>query len=584
MLNSGFAQLRRHKDSLLHRPSWRLTSHFVSRLFSAGSSDSEESALGLGIGAILALVAVPGGFITIFLFSKYSSTIRFAHHITNFDAYSASVSDQYFFLAYSLSITGIATILKWDSIFPNRHDYMNLAPLPVPTRHIFLANFVAILSIAVLFAFDVNAVSAVLFPVLVTMEKRFADFLRFAPMHVGGVLLASLFIFFALFALIGTLMLLLPQSFFRRISLYLRVSLVVVLLALLSTSLIVPHLIRAPGPHRLLSLLPTVWFLELSRSWIGQADPQFAWLAPFAARATVFVVLWAAAVYVISYYRYFIRIPEMLDVKISRGRLRFRVPVWIEKLFLRDPFERGCYAFALKTLFRNDLHSLLAGAFAGLGLVMSSQILLDAVPRHFSGRGAIPDSEFLAAPLVLAYFIICGLRFVFELPAELKANWIHQAIVERDNNRLVPLARKVLLTFVWPWLILLALPIYAHVWGWTLALEHISFLLLVTFCLADLLLRRYRKIPFTCGYSAWRQSATVRIVMYGMGFLACAAIVPDLERSFFKGPFALPIVCAVIFAAWFWFKRQDRDEYLDNSLIFEDTPEPAVEVLSLSRL
>ena len=73
--------------------------------------------------------------------------------------------------------------------------------------------------------------------------------------------------------------------------------------------------------------------------------------------------------------------------------------------------------------------------------------------------------------------------------------------------------------------------------------------------------------------------------MHGMGFLACAAIVPDLERSFLiKGPFALPVVCAVIFAAWLWFKRNDRDEYGDTSLVFEDAPEPAVEVLSLSRL
>ena len=34
-----------------------------------------------------------------------------------FDAYAASLPDQYFYLTFSMAVTGIVTVLKWDSIF-----------------------------------------------------------------------------------------------------------------------------------------------------------------------------------------------------------------------------------------------------------------------------------------------------------------------------------------------------------------------------------------------------------------------------------------------------------------------------------
>src|SRR5437899_9202104 len=98
---------------MLERPFWRLVAHFGMRLFSGGG----EGGLELGVGAILALLASPGAFITILLLDKYSGLLRYFRGNRPFDAYASSLPDQSFFLTFSITITGIVTVLTRYSIF-----------------------------------------------------------------------------------------------------------------------------------------------------------------------------------------------------------------------------------------------------------------------------------------------------------------------------------------------------------------------------------------------------------------------------------------------------------------------------------
>src|SRR5579859_3327204 len=300
------------------------------RLFSG----SGEGGLELGAGTVFALLAAPGAFISILLLDKYSGLLRFFRGNHNFDPYAASLPDQYFFLTFSMVITGIVTVLKWDSIFPDRRDYMNLAPLPIPTRRIFLANITAIVLIALAFAVDVNAVSSLFFPMEVTMEQpKFTDYLYFVRAHFAGVLLASLFVFFAMFALIGTLMVALPDSMFRRISIYLRVLIVVLLLGLLFSTFAVTPMIPALA-HSPLRWLPPVWFLGLSRTVLGKANAGLAEMGRLGVAGVIAVTLLTTIVYVLSYYRYFIRIPETLDTTLRNREPRNLFPMRLMDRFV----------------------------------------------------------------------------------------------------------------------------------------------------------------------------------------------------------------------------------------------------------
>src|ERR1043165_1525738 len=138
----------------LEIPFHRLVHHFIKRIF-YGAGDGYE--LQFGIPALLGLLSTPAAFGAITLLNKYSTLYLFIMHRPFFDVYRAAVPDEYFFIVYSMVVTGAVVVLKWDRLFPDRQDYDNLAALPISMREIFLSNLIAILFLAALFAVDINA-------------------------------------------------------------------------------------------------------------------------------------------------------------------------------------------------------------------------------------------------------------------------------------------------------------------------------------------------------------------------------------------------------------------------------------------
>ncbi|MBZ5523998.1 MAG: hypothetical protein LAP21_17315 [Acidobacteriia bacterium] len=573
------------RPRFLRRPFWRLAAHFAARVFENSADDSGEDELDLGVGSLLALLAVPGAFITILLFDKYSSLIRFFRGGPPFDPYAASLPDQYFFIVFSMAITGVVTVIKWESIFPDRRDYMNLAPLPVTTRSIFLANLIAVLAMAVLFAVDVNAVSSVLFPVIVNMENgTFHQFLQFAAVHGLSVMLASLFVFFGMFALIGLLMAVLPRSIFRRVSLYVRVAVIIYMLALLATGSAVPRFLggKIPPPGWVQSL-PPVWFLGLSRSLTGRSGPEFLPFAALALRALGGVSVAALALYAVSYRRHFALIPEAVE----RGRRESLRAEWLslrglKRLFLRSPFQRAFYPFILKTLVRSEKHSLFFGAFLGLGLVMTSQRIVSGVNQIAGSGGTVPSADLLSAPLLLFYCVIFGLRFAFEVPADLRANWIHRMLVDCDKHESSAVARSVILSVVLPVVLFACVPVYAYVWGWRVAGIHALIMGLACWFLTELLLVKFRKIPFTCSYPHWSEYTIVNILLSVLGLVLFSSVPAQLELWMLGWTPGLLFLLPMIFVARKMLARLREQNAYRSRLVFEDQPIPALELLNLS--
>ena len=144
---------------------------FVARIF-RGGGDSDAEGIDLGVGLVLTLLALPGGFVSIMLLNKYGTFLQWLRGTTNVDPLLVALPDEYFFIVLSMTVTGAAAVWRWDAIFPDRRDYMNLAPLPISTWTIFLANLVAVLFLAGLVAVDVNGASCILFPTVVGATQR----------------------------------------------------------------------------------------------------------------------------------------------------------------------------------------------------------------------------------------------------------------------------------------------------------------------------------------------------------------------------------------------------------------------------
>src|SRR3974390_2532211 len=445
-MTSPLEVLRHWWDYYRQRPFLRLVDLFVARVF-RGGGDADAEGLDLGIGLVLTLLAMPGGFVSLLLLDKYGTFAQWLRGVTNVDVLQAALPDEYFFIVLSMVVTGAVAVWRWDAIFPDRRDYMNLVPLPIATRTIFLANLVAVMYLACLIAVDVNAMSCILFPAVVAATQlKFLFFVKFAAVHAMGVLLASIFSFLVVFSVMGLLMAILPAAAFRRASAYIRGIVVVYLVTLLCTTAAVPGLLRhAQGPAPGWTfILPSCWFLGLCQWMRGRANPAMVELARLTLPLLAATLMIAFGAYVTGYRRQFARIGELSETASTSRRqesaaLRTGLASGLSRFMLRTQLQLGCFSFVWKTLRRSAAHRLVLTAVAGLGLVLSSQALMNAVDDVPSARQAALTPDALSIPFILTFLIIAGLRVVFEIPVELRANWLFQLMIDADQQECEPL-------------------------------------------------------------------------------------------------------------------------------------------------
>jgi len=564
--------------NLARRPFWILAGHFARRMFSS----DQPGEMSMGLGVVLGMLAAPGAFSSLFMLDKYSTLLQYFRGQTHFDPIRASAADEYFFVVLSMTITALIVVLRWNRLFPDRRDFSNLAVLPLPIYHIFFANLVALLGLAVVFAIDVNCVSSVFFPLFVNMDQdTAAAFIHFAVPHVVTVLLASLFSFFAIFALVGTLMLVLPRKLFRVLSLYLRILLVIGTLVTFFSNLFI-QMLTGHVPGSASSYLPSMWFLGFFETWLGITRPGMAVLGERAIHALIASLIVSVLAYALSYHRHFLRLAEESGALPSSNRtLRFSIPRWASRLVFPTEPEMGIAAFALKTLFRSEQHLLFFGGYLGLGLVLVAEFAMTS--RADSPVASVPPADILAIPLLITLFVVTGLRFVTDIPATLEANWVFQASLDQRLASPAGSMRKLMLLLAVPWQVLLCGPLTARFYGWTTALLHTAFTLTVTLLLVNLLLVRFHKIPFTCSRVLETRQLFVRLLACLSAVIMLVPALAGLEQWALLRPPRFGIVALLLGAVAFGIRHYRNGlPHQDRLLLFEDRPPAQFEWLKLA--
>jgi hypothetical protein len=567
------------------RPFGRLVQLFVARIF-RGGGDTDAEGLDLGVGLVLTLLALPGGFVSIFLFDKYGSLLQWLRGQTNVDTLLIAFPDEYFFIVLSMTVTGAIAVWRWDSIFPDRRDYVNLAHLPVATRTIFFANLLAVVFLVGLVAFDVNAASCVLFPMVVSASQgTLLFFLKFGAVHAIGVLLSSLFSFLAVFAILGLLMAILPPRLLRRVSAYARGMVVVYLVTLLCTSFAVPDLLRrVKGPAPAWTwLFPSCWFVSLCQLLRQRANPAMGELARLCIPGIALLALLAFCAYAIGYRRHFVRISESAD---DTSVVHVPTPlIWssLERFVLRTSFQRGCFRFVAKTLLRSEAHRLMLTGVGGLALVIASQAWMHAFEGVKSARQAAMTAEALSIPFVVSFLLIVGLRIVFEIPADLRSNWIFQLMLDRDQQECEPLARRVILLSVVPWMLVVTFAAYFYLEGPAVAALHTAVVGIWSSLLTNVALVRFRKLPFACSLPVFKQHSIVILISLCFGFLIYVGSTAEFESSALAEPIRMLTLLPVAGVAWYIPRYLGKNTIdLEKKLIFEEASTRSVELLQLS--
>jgi len=541
-----------------------------------GGGELGADELDLGIGVVLIFLAMPGILVSLLMFEKYGSLIRFLRGDGTFDPYIATIPDEYFFIVLSMSVSCAVALWRWNAIFPDRRDYANFVHLPVSLARIFYANLFAIFALTALLTIVVNAASFILFPVAVVgSQGSFSRLFRFAFGHAISVSLSSAFCFFAMFALSGALMACFPFRVYWKVSVYVRFVVAFCLLAVLATSFTVSSVLSSGSQliYQRLGGLPPAWFLGLTETLWGNGDDIFfAALARRAILSLGFALLISIIAYAFSFRRCFVRIPEFADVgPLPHGR-HFRFPATLlDATILRAPKQRACYHFVSRTLLRSDAHLQILLAFTALGLVVAAQTVNAAFHPGFSFSAQPPSVALLSIPFILSYCLLLGIRLAFEVPLDLSANWVFKLWIEPGGEHARQVARRVLLTFSLGWIAPLCFLYSTLLWGWLTALLQTSLLIACSTAFVEVLLVKFRKIPFTCSYPAFQSNSPLVLVAYLIGFVIFAIYIPQLVQWSLVTRWGAAVFIPLVLLGLLGL-RQFRKQMLDmdKQLIFEE--------------
>jgi hypothetical protein len=557
-----------------HGPNFELLRHFVLRFFDSELSTTPDQWKTPALGAFslilpwFPLFAQP-------LANKYA---QFSAMATPGPYQRAVRADELWLITLMMSFIGLATAIKWQSLFPGLRDYQVLGTLPLRARQIFQAKFLALLIVSTTAVVVINALPCLTFPLVSGGRWQINPSLAsHLTVQAAAFAAACYFFFFGLLALQGVLLNLLPPRLFGRVTGYLQGLLVAAMLILivLSFSIDTRFLPTALRPE-LSAWLPPVWFLGFHQHLLGDPDPNMAALAKRAEAGLAIAVTLSLASYIVGYRRHRKLLVEGSfdssggDRKWTGALLAWLVP---------NPRQQAILVFMTKTLARSSQHRMILMAYGGFGLA----ILLSGI---IGMREAVSEPNrtaacFVYAHVILLTFLLIGLRHLFIIPVEWKANWTFQ-IAERQG-RLDWMRAVDRFILFWGAVLMLAipLPIEARLLGWRAVAEVVLFTAFGLLCY-EWVFTNWQKLPFTCSHLPGKIPAWI-LTLWGIGILSAFPLVNGLLLISLYQPIAYVVVLGVIVASWLGLYSARRQGFGELRLTFDDLPDPAVHGLNLLR-
>jgi hypothetical protein len=558
-----------------------LSRHFFGRFFD-NEIVSQHGDMRTNVVQAFGLVATPGMFVPFYMIPQRTRFDQpFLHNWI-------LLSDYYFFVLYSMVVMGFVMVFEWDAIFPDRKDYLILTPLPLGGGTIFAGKTVALMAFLGLFLLDANFFCTLLGPLVSGGQGTGAPIVwKLIAIHGAVVAGAGIFVVLSIASIQGVLINVLTGRAFRRISPWVQMAVMGILIIVLFLTPLICASIRPLVQHRspLLWWFPPFWFLALYLDMLpGQpAGAFFHQIAPLARNGLAIALGAFAITYLAGYRRHARRVMEGVDAP-PEGPSRLRI--WFDRAvnlwLLPHPLERATFHFITNTILRNAKQRLFLATYGGIAVALALPAMVRISTRPSSPLLIFDAAGLLSIPLTLSFFVVSGLRAVFNFPAELRANWIFQVC---ENEERLPHLRAVR-----KWIVLMGVvPLFAvlapvEIWfrGWALALVHISFAMALSMVLLNLLLVWFRKIPFTCSYFPGKTSMAVMFFIYLAGFATYSWSMADIEARLIRTPASLLLffVCAGA-AIWGLMLLERRELGIDDVLIFEDEPDPVVRSLEL---
>ncbi len=487
-----------------------------------------------------------------------------------------SWGDKEFLVSFAMAVTALTCILTWDGLFPDRRDCLTLHALPIRNRVIFAAKLSAALLLFAAVTATPNIPLALCFPYEAQGDAMTtASWAAGAVAHLVAACGASAFAFFSLMGLQGLLVSVLSFRLYKWVSAWIQLGSLFVVLAVffLTPDVAHPATLSDPANRLLIHLLPPFWFLGLYEKVQGADLPVVNELARIAVAGLAVSVLFALGAYALGYRRYVRKTIEEADA-LARGT---RAPGLLSRLadavLVRQPIERAVFHFAARTMARSRKHRLLLAIYLAVGLAYT----LNSVRWLLEGRTARLyklDSTISSIPMILAFFMLLGMRILFTIPIELRANWIFRLTENGRRFAYLSGVRKFMTVVGIAPLALGTFPVYGLLWGWWYAARHLLLVTLILLLVLEFLMREFPKIPFTCSFLPGKANLKATISVYVILFALFAYLVSTIELNllrsqtgYWKGAGILAAV--LIYRMW----RRYQWERRLNGFVYEEHPE-----------
>lgn len=566
-----------------HSIGFELRRHFFRRFFDSDLI-ADPSQAKVFAGGVLAIVISVS-----FVYSQayYHKYLQFVN-LDDFSPYRrASLADFLFLITLAMNIVALFTTLQWPSLFPGLRDYLALAGLPLRMRDIFVAKFTALLAFASMTVVAVTSLPSVLFPAV--MAGRYDPHLI---LQVPGIFvsasLAGFFIFFWLVTVQGILLNLLPVRQFHRVSLTVQGLLLALLLGILPLVFSIPNLQAYMDLRPSWAIwIPPLWFLGVDQIIAGHSEPLARQLAGIALASVVLSAASAVLTYLWSYRRHRTRVIESPGALESAGA---ESRVWAAQLadrLIPNSRSLAVFGFIAKSLARSRQHRLILTAFAAIALAIISEgffsLLVEGRTRHFSVGAPAFRQAVIAVPLALSLFLLAGLRYLFRLPVELRANWIFRVYEPGNACALLAGAESFMLFLGVLPVALLTLPAEAALLGPFAGFLATLLCFFASLLLMELLLFSMERIPFTSSYFPGKDPPIVTVIKYAIASSLYVGVLSSLIRWALASPVATLFLLFLFATAWLRARTARLGVRQIARLEFEELADPVVQLLRIER-
>jgi putative ABC transport system permease protein len=558
-----------------HGRQFELVRFFLRRMFDGEWSSSPGQWKSGAIGAIS--LFLPAGLLLVregALDPKYGSKYRLLEMAADQNAiHSAALADELALITLLLCVTGLIALLVWQSLFPSERDYTALASLPIRPSQVFTARFTSVVLFSAAIIAAMNILPSLIAPIEFGGQWRLdVSYVNQAGAQAAASGLACLFIFFAIVAIQGVLLNLVPRNLFTRVSVYAQGALAGIFLlgGFYSWS------IKEWKPAVIAKLpefggwLPPVWFTGLYERLAGKGDPFQTSMSQRALLVTAIAITVAAASYLVSYRRYrklLLEAPARLETP--------RVWRWsVLRLLARSPQQKAVMDFMTKTLVRSRTHRLLWLVYLGAAAAVTvNSSLVDGAlfARSHSIDRAL---QFVVHfwPLACSVVVINGFRHVLSIPTELRANWIFQITESQGRAEWMTAVERFIIAYAIAPIYLALFPIAAFVLGPAMAIRLTILQLLASLGLFEALFYGWQKVPFTCSHIPGERPLVGVVARYLAILCAVVPIVSVMIAVAAQALFLFPIYLAILGGFWIWMRRLRREGWGEAKLLYEDNP------------